>query len=62
MKVLTSILANLALTALSVLMFGQGISLHESLRSIGLPPGALPIMGLCMIAIANTRKQSQTQF
>lgn len=62
MKLLASIIAILALTALSVLMFGQGLSLHEALRSIGLPPGALPLIGLCMIALANTRKQSQAHF
>ncbi|MEM8496459.1 MAG: hypothetical protein AAF542_00465 [Pseudomonadota bacterium] len=60
MKTLTSIAALLVISVLAVLFLGQGLSLHEALRSVGLPPGALPIIGLCMIAIANTRKQGQS--
>jgi len=62
MKLLTSFAAITILAVVTVLVLGQGISLHESLRSVGLPPGALPILGLCLIAIANTRKQAQTSF
>ena len=61
MKLLTSVAVILTLTVLSVVFLGKGVSLHEALRSVGLPPGALPLFGLCLIAIANTRKQGQSQ-
>ena len=60
MKTLVSIAVLLSLFVFAVLFLGQGLSLHEALRSVGLPPGALPIIGLCLIAIANTRKQGQS--
>lgn len=58
MKVLFWVFAIVFITMLSVLVAGQAVSLHEALRGVGLPPGVLPLMGLCLIAIANTRKQA----
>jgi len=60
MKVLFWIFAILFVTTLSILVGGQAVSLHEALRGVGLPPGVLPLLGLCLIAIANTRKQAIT--
>ncbi len=61
MKFMLSLATVLVLIVLSVFFYGQGFSLYDALRSVGLPPGALPIIGLCLIAIANTRKQAQTE-